>query len=120
MSELPPAPSQNDLETLLESRGGPARAPLPTARLGAGRHSACSPWGQVLSEIKGAPPAPGRRDQEDPLPGSPRSTSSSPGWAVPAATSQRQGVPQGPGHLPTPSLCPLSTVFTGLGSFASV
>ena len=36
MSELPPAPSQNDLETLLESRGGPARAPLPTARLPVG------------------------------------------------------------------------------------
>ena len=36
MSELPPAPSQNDLETLLESRGGPARAPLPTARFPVG------------------------------------------------------------------------------------
>lgn len=50
--------------------GGPGTTAHSQA--GAGRHSACSPWGQVLSEIR-APHPPGWRDQEDPLPGPPHS-----------------------------------------------
>ena len=100
---------------------GEGHGPGTTAysQAGAGRHSACSPWDRCPLRL-GRPTCRGGRTKRTRFLGHPAPAGSSPGWAAPAATSLRHRVPQGPGHLPNPSLCPLSMVFTVSGSSASV
>ena len=76
---------------------GEGHGPGTTAysQAGAGRHSACSPWGQVPSEIR-APHLPGWQDQEDPLPGPPRSGRLLPGLGSPRGHQPEAQGPPGP------------------------
>lgn len=118
MSELPPA-------LLTQRPGDPAGvwgaapAPLPTARLGRAATQP-APRGDRCSLRLGHPTRRGGGTKRTRSPGHPTPVGSSSGWAAPVATSLRHTVPQGPGHLPNPSLCPLSRVFTVSGSSASV
>lgn len=104
--ELPPALCHRTTWRPCWSPGA-APAPLPTARLGRAATQP-APVGTGALRLGHSHP-PGWAGPRGPAPGPPHSgVGSSSGWAASVTTSLRHTVPQGPGHLLNPSLCPLS------------